>query len=86
MKKKLTTCAVIPARSGSKIVKDKNIVKLNGHPIMSYSISIAKKSTQIDKVVFSSDSKKYLNIAKKYKPDIIHKLSLIHISEPTRPY
>tara|TARA_A100001011_G_C14095683_1_gene750522 strand:- start:64 stop:792 length:729 start_codon:yes stop_codon:yes gene_type:complete len=75
MKKKLTTCAVIPARSGSKIVKDKNIIKLNGHPIMSYSISIAKKSTQIDKVVFSSDSKKYLNIAKKYKPDIIHKRS-----------
>ena len=54
MKNKLTICAVIPARSGSKTVKDKNIIKLNGHPIMSYSISIAKKSTQIDKVVFSS--------------------------------
>ena len=73
--KKLKICAVIPARSGSKTIKNKNIIKILGHPLLAYSISIAKKSKLIDKVVFTSDSNKYLKIASKYKPDILHKRS-----------
>ena len=75
MKNKINICAVIPARSGSKSIKNKNIIKLCGHPILAYSIDIAVKSKIFDKVVFSSDSKKYLNIAKKYNPDYLHKRS-----------
>lgn len=59
--------ALIPARSGSKGIKDKNIKKILGIPLIAYSIKTALKSKKIKKVVFSSDSKKYLQIAKKYK-------------------
>lgn len=75
MKDKTNICAVIPARSGSKSIKNKNIINLCGHPILAYSIDIAVKSKIFDKVVFSSDAKKYLNIAKKYNPDYLHKRS-----------
>ena len=36
--------ALIPARSGSKRVKNKNILKINGHPLLAYTISAALKS------------------------------------------
>ena len=57
---------VIPARSGSKGVKNKNIKKINGIPLLAHSINYAKKSIYVDKIVVSSDSKKYLNISKKF--------------------
>lgn len=74
-KKKISVCAIVPARSGSRKVKNKNIIKILNHPIFAYSIGIAKKTSQIEKVIFSSDSKFYLKIAKKYKPDFLHKRS-----------
>jgi len=37
----MNVIAIIPARSGSKSVKDKNIVQLGGHPIIAYSIAVA---------------------------------------------
>ena len=68
--------AVIPARSGSKSVKDKNIHIYKKKPLIFHSIKLAKKSKFIDKVVFTSDSNKYLNLASKYKILIyyLHKL------------
>lgn len=64
--------AFIPARSGSKSIKHKNIKKLNNLPLIAYSLKVAKKIKIIKKVVFSSDSKKYFKIAEKYGFDIIH--------------
>lgn len=58
--------AFIPARSGSKTIKHKNLLKLNGIPLVAHSIKSALKNKLIKKVYFSSDSKKYLKIAKKY--------------------
>ena len=58
--------AFIPARSGSKTIKNKNLLKLNGVPLIAYSIQSGLKNKFIDKVYFSSDSKKYLKVAKKY--------------------
>lgn len=72
MSKKIEICAIIPARSGSKQIKDKNILKFNGKPSLYFSIKAALKAKSINRVLFSSDSKKYLNIAKKYKPDFLH--------------
>ena len=72
IKKKFKIFAIIPARSGSKNVKNKNIIKIEGAPMLAYSLVAAKKSKLINKIIFSSDSKKYLRIAKKYKPDILH--------------
>ena len=56
--------AVIPARSGSKSIPDKNIYMLNGYPLMAYSIRCALKSKRIDRVIVSTDSEKYASIAK----------------------
>jgi CMP-N,N'-diacetyllegionaminic acid synthase len=65
--------AIIPARSGSKDIKNKNIMNLKGKPLIAYSINAAKKSKKISKIIFSSDSKKYYDIAKKYGKLIFHK-------------
>tara|TARA_X000000950_G_scaffold9140_2_gene10137 strand:- start:37873 stop:38685 length:813 start_codon:yes stop_codon:yes gene_type:complete len=66
----MKTYALIPARSGSKGVPDKNIMKLNGHPLLGWSIAAAKKSKLIDRVVVSTNSKEYADIAIRYGADI----------------
>ena len=58
--------AIIPARSGSKSVKDKNIVNFRGRPLLAWSIEQCLKSKEIDEVYLSTDSKKYATIAKKF--------------------
>ena len=58
--------AIIPARSGSKGVKDKNIRDLNGKPLLAYTIEAALKSGEFDEVMVSTDSEKYAEIAKTY--------------------
>ena len=63
--------AIIPARSGSKSIKDKNIKILNGKPLIAWSIQACLKSKFINRVVVSTDSKKYAKIAKKYGADEI---------------
>lgn len=63
--------AIIPARSGSKSIKNKNIRKIFGKPLLAHSIEIAKKSKLIQRVFVSSDSKKILNISNKYGAETI---------------
>lgn len=58
--------ALIPARSGSKRVVDKNIKKLNGHPLLAYTIIAAKQSNMFDAIVCATDSEYYAEIAKYY--------------------
>jgi CMP-N,N'-diacetyllegionaminic acid synthase len=60
------TWVFIPARAGSKKIKNKNIKKLNNFPLIYYSLNTAKKLKFIKKIVFSSDSAKYHKIANKY--------------------
>lgn len=68
-KKKKILC-VIPARSGSKGLKNKNTAKLGNHPLIAWPINSALKSKYIDKVVVSTDSLKIFKIAKKYGADV----------------
>lgn len=56
--------AIIPARSGSKSVQDKNIRPFNGQPLLSYSIRHALESSTIDRVIVSTDSEQYAAIAR----------------------
>lgn len=56
--------AIIPARSGSKGLKDKNIRELSGKPLLAYSIDAAHKSGLFQEVMVSTDSEKYAAIAK----------------------
>ncbi len=62
--------AIIPARSGSKGIKDKNIRNLNGKPLMAYSIEAALSSGCFDTVMVSTDSKAYAEIAEKYGAEV----------------
>lgn len=57
---------IIPARSGSKGVKDKNIKTLAGKPLISYTIECAKATGIFDDIVVSTDSSKYADIAMQY--------------------
>lgn len=55
--------AIIPARSGSKGLKDKNIKLLNGKPLLAYSIEAVKESSLFDEIMVSTDSQEYAVIA-----------------------
>jgi len=59
--------AIIPARGGSKGVKDKNIRLINKKPAIYWPFISAKKTKLIDEIIISSDSPKILKIAKKLK-------------------
>lgn len=61
--------AIIPARSGSKGLKDKNIKELSGKPLIAYSIEVALASKMFDKIFVSTDSQKYADIAIQYGAD-----------------
>ena len=61
--------AIIPARSGSKGVKDKNIRELLGKPLLAYSIEAAEKSGCFDNIFVSTDDERYALIAEKYGAD-----------------
>ena len=55
--------ALIPARSGSKGVPNKNTRLLGGKPLISWSIMAAKKANFIDRIIVSTDSKEYASLA-----------------------
>jgi CMP-N,N'-diacetyllegionaminic acid synthase len=61
-----TVVALIPARSGSKRVPDKNIRLLAGHPLIAYSIAAALQSRIFSTVIVSTDSERYADIARYY--------------------
>jgi len=58
--------ALIPARSGSQRLKNKNILKLKNKHLLGIAIEEAVKSKLFSMIIVSSDSKKYLDIAGKY--------------------
>lgn len=66
----MKTIAIIPARSGSKGLKDKNIKKINGKPLLAYSIEAAIESKIFDVVMVSTDSEKYAHIAAEYGAEV----------------
>lgn len=62
--------ALIPARAGSQRVKDKNIRRLAGHPLLAYTIASALDSGVFDAVVVSTDSEDYAAIARHYGAEV----------------
>ncbi len=58
---------IIPARKNSKGLKDKNIKKLKGIPLIKHSVNLAKKTKQIKKVYISTDDQRIIKIFKKDK-------------------
>jgi len=66
-----TFLAIIPARSGSKRLPRKNILDLNGKPLIVWSIEAGLNSKYIDKVVVTSDDGEILEISKKFGAETI---------------
>ena len=54
--------AIIPARSGSKRIKNKNITNFFGKPLILHSLEVIKKSNFFHKIHISTDSKKIANL------------------------
>ena len=65
--------AVIPARSGSKGLKDKNIIDLCGKPMLVYSIEAAVKAGCFDRVILSTDSPLYGRIGEKAGAEVVYR-------------
>lgn len=59
-------CAIIPARAGSKGVKNKNIRTLLGYPMIAYAIAASKMAMGVDRIIVSTDSEDYAKIARYY--------------------
>ena len=62
--------ALIPARSGSERVRDKNVRPLAGHPLLAYAIAAARHAGVFDRVVCSTDSGKIAEVAQRYGAEI----------------
>ena len=62
--------AIIPARSASKGLPNKNIKELNGKPLLAYTIQAALESGLFEKVMVSTDSDEYAKIAIAYGAEV----------------
>mgnify|MGYP001595561695 CR=1 FL=1 len=62
--------AIIPARSGSKGIKHKNIRSFCGRPLIYYTIKEALKCKKLDRVIVSTDSPQYEKIAKSFGAEV----------------
>ena len=62
--------SIIPARGGSKGIPKKNICKLNGKPLLSYSIKNALESKLVNRVIVSTDDDYIAKISKYYGAEV----------------
>lgn len=67
----LKKIAIIPARSGSKGLPNKNILMLLDKPLIAYTIEAAIKSNKFQRVIVSTDSLEYKEISEKYGAEVI---------------
>ena len=78
---------LIPARGGSKGIKNKNIIELAGKPLISYVISALKNSEFVGRVVVTTDSDEIATIAKQYGAEVpfMRPAELAQDNSPTYP-
>ncbi len=67
----MNVLTIIPAREGSKGVKNKHIKQLLGKPLVAYTIEAALESKLTDKIVVSTDDKKIAKVSRKYGIQVI---------------
>lgn len=61
---------IIPGRGGSERIKDKNLRKFCGKPLLAWAILNAKKSMVLNRIIVSTDSPNIAKIAKKYGAEV----------------
>jgi CMP-N,N'-diacetyllegionaminic acid synthase len=62
--------AIIPARAGSRGVKNKNILPLAGQPLIAWTINAALNASYLDKVMVSTDGEEIAQIAKQFGAEV----------------
>ena len=67
---KINILGVTLARGGSKGIKNKNLVKIKGKPLIFYTIKEARKTKEITNYIVSTDSSKIKKVAQKYKANV----------------
>ena len=78
--------AIIPARSGSKGVPNKNVKLLGGIPLFVFSIIAAKMTEGVKRVIVSTDSFEYAEIAKSYGAEVPFLRPLEYAQDETKDY
>ncbi len=68
----MKTIAIIPARGGSKRLPNKNVMLLEGIPLIAHSINFAKEN-HIDKIVVSTDDVFIKEIALQFGAEVINR-------------
>ncbi|GAH06346.1 unnamed protein product, partial [marine sediment metagenome] len=66
----MSLIALIPARSGSKRIWNKNVKPLGGYPLITYTIQAAKDADIFDRIICSTDSAAIAEIARNYGADV----------------
>ena len=74
--------AVIPARGGSKRLPKKNVLPLNGKPLIAWTINAALDAQAVDRVVVTTDCAEIAIVAKQYGADVPF-LRPAHLSDDT---
>jgi N-acylneuraminate cytidylyltransferase len=77
--------AILPARGGSKGIKNKNSKILGTLPLVAHTLIALKKSKFFDKIIVSSDCDKILNISKKYFVDTHKRINPLHSNDFSQP-
>jgi CMP-N,N'-diacetyllegionaminic acid synthase len=62
--------ALIPARGGSKGIPRKNIVDVGGHPLIAYSIAACQLSTNISRVLVSTEDEEIAEVSRQYGAEV----------------
>lgn len=78
--------AVIPARGGSKGIKNKNIIPLGNNPLISYTIKASLASKRINRTIVSTDNKKIADVAEQFGAEIPFKRPSEYAQDDTVDY
>ena len=66
----MSVLAIIPARGGSRGIKNKNLSELSGHPLISWTIKAAQQAALVTRVIVSTDDQEIASVAKDYGAEV----------------
>ena len=83
----MRTLAIIPARGGSKGLPRKNLLMLNGLPLIAWSILQARETPVVSKVIVSTDSEEIAEVARQFGAEtpFLRPAELAQDDTPTEP-
>ena len=73
MYKKKKIFGIITARKNSKGIKNKNVYKIKGKPLIEFTLTEAKKSKLLTKLILTTDDEKIIKLSNKFTLDKIIK-------------